>query len=147
MVTTSTYKHFARITEIDLFVKCAFRWVGTPYVWGGDDPKGIDCSGLVQECLESVGKNPPGGDKTADGIYRAMKNYRKSGDVEKGSILFFGTEERIVHTAIAVDRSFMIEAGGGGSKTTSPEKAWVHNAWVRVRPITARKDLVASMSL
>ena len=147
MDTSSTYKDFARMSEVNLFVKCAFRWVGTPYRWGGDDPSGIDCSGLVQECLESVGKNPPGGDKTADGIYRAMLNYRKSSNLDKGSILFFGSEDKITHIAIAIDRTFMIEAGGGGSKTNTMQDAWAHNAWVRLRPITTRKDLVAAIPL
>lgn len=142
-----TYKYLAKTTEIELFVKCAFRWVGTPYVWGGDDPSGIDCSGLVQECLKSIGKNPPGGDKTADGIYRALCKHRCIGLADKGSLLFFGTQDRITHVAIAIDKTFMIEAGGGGSKTKSEKAAWAHNAWVRVRPISSRLDLVASIPL
>lgn len=104
-------------------------------------------SGLVQECLESIGRNPPGGDKTADGIYRAIKKYRMKDLPNKGSILFFGTEDRITHTAIAINRLYMIEAGGGGSRTTSEKAAWAHNAWVRVRPIASRKDLVAAFLL
>lgn len=147
MDTRSTYKHFASVSEVHLFVKCAIRWVGIPYRWGGDDPSGLDCSGLVQECLKSIGKNPPGGDKTADGIYRAMKNYRKSASPEKGSILFFGSEDKIVHTGIAIDNKFMIEAGGGGSRTKTVDDAWAQNAWVRMRPITSRKDLVAALPL
>tara|TARA_R110000868_G_scaffold262381_10_gene520744 strand:- start:488 stop:934 length:447 start_codon:yes stop_codon:yes gene_type:complete len=146
--TLSTYKYHARISEVDMFVKCAFQWVGTPYRWGGDDPSGIDCSGLVQECLKSIGKNPPGGDKTADGIYRALLQYRKSSNAEKGCILFFGDhDEKITHTAIAIDRTFMVEAGGGGSRTKTTGDAWAQNAWVRIRPIATRKNLVAAMPL
>jgi len=141
------YKMDARASDIDMLLKCAFRWVGTPYIWGGDDPSGIDCSGLVQECLKSIGKNPPGGDKTADGIYRAVRDYRRSGTPSKGALLFFGAEDRITHTAIAVDRTFMIEAGGGGSKTASVDAAWAHNAWVRVRPIDSRSDFVGCLIL
>ena len=143
-----TYKTIANHAEIDLFIKCAFQWVGTPYRWGGDDPSGIDCSGLVQECLESIGRNPPGGDKTADGIYRAMAEYARPTDfTRKGCVLFFGTEDKITHTAISISKNFMVEAGGGGSKTVSEEAAWAHNAWVRVRPVNSRSDLVASLAL
>lgn len=116
-------------------------------MWGGDDPSGIDCSGLVQECLKSVGKNPPGGDKTADDIYRAMLNDRSKIRPTKGAILFFGTDDRITHIAIAIDNAFMIEAGGGGSNTKSEKAAWAQNAWVRVRPIDSRPDLVACVPL
>jgi cell wall-associated NlpC family hydrolase len=137
----------ASAAEIDLLVKCAFKWVGTPYRWGGDDPSGIDCSGLVQECLESVGKNPPGGDKTADGIYRAVSIYRGNGVPRKGALLFFGSVDRITHIAIAIDKRFMIEAGGGGSKVHSTQDAWAANAWVRVRPISTRKDFVDCLFL
>ena len=139
-----TYKYRAKTAEVDLFIKCAFNWIGTPYIWGGDDKSGIDCSGLVQECLKSIGKNPPGGDKTADGIYRAMIEYR---DTEhwpcKGSLLFFGKEDRITHTAIAIDSNFMIEAGGGNRYTTTVEKAIKRRAFVRMRPIKYRRDLRA----
>ncbi|WP_232631256.1 C40 family peptidase [Methylobacterium sp. Leaf118] len=33
----------------------AERLVGTPYLWGGRTSLGLDCSGLVQLCLESAG--------------------------------------------------------------------------------------------
>lgn len=33
--------------------------VGTPYVWGGDDADGIDCSGLVQQAYAQVGIDVP----------------------------------------------------------------------------------------
>lgn len=31
-----------------LIVKLAHQFVGTPYVWGGESPKGFDCSGFAQ---------------------------------------------------------------------------------------------------
>ena len=37
----------------------------------------------------------------------------------------------------------MIEAGGGGSRVTDLENAIKYNAFVRVRPIARRSDLVA----
>ncbi len=38
------------------FVKIAELHVGLPYIWGGISPDGIDCSGLVQTALRSVGE-------------------------------------------------------------------------------------------
>ncbi len=37
------------------FVAVAERFVGTPYLWGGKTSLGLDCSGLVQLALTSVG--------------------------------------------------------------------------------------------
>jgi len=41
------------------FVELAERFIGTPYLWGGRSRLGIDCSGLVQVCLEAAGFSAP----------------------------------------------------------------------------------------
>lgn len=33
-------------------IACASQFLGLPYVWGGSDPSGFDCSGLVQWCFK-----------------------------------------------------------------------------------------------
>lgn len=50
-------------------VTTALSYLGTPYIWGGDDPSGFDCSGFVIECLKSVGLLSEKEDYTADGLY------------------------------------------------------------------------------
>jgi len=41
-------------------IDIAKEWIGTPYVYGGNDPeKGIDCSGLVQQAFRRVGIELP----------------------------------------------------------------------------------------
>jgi cell wall-associated NlpC family hydrolase len=40
-------------------VEVASRFLGTPYLWGGKTSAGLDCSGLVQLALQSVGHECP----------------------------------------------------------------------------------------
>jgi cell wall-associated NlpC family hydrolase len=39
------------------FVAVAERFVGAPYLWGGRESAGIDCSGLVQSALMATGRS------------------------------------------------------------------------------------------
>ena len=40
-------------------VDIARTYLGTPYVWGGEDPDGFDCSGLVQHVYAEIGIRLP----------------------------------------------------------------------------------------
>jgi len=35
----------------EIAAKIAWHYLGTPYVWGGDDFSGFDCSGYVIEIM------------------------------------------------------------------------------------------------
>lgn len=61
-VTESGHFVFAdHLAEIDSFendfVSVAERFLGVPYYWGGKTSLGVDCSGLVQVCLDAAGVN------------------------------------------------------------------------------------------
>lgn len=40
-------------------VALAARYIGVPYVWGGESPAGFDCSGLVQFVYDKLGVKLP----------------------------------------------------------------------------------------
>jgi cell wall-associated NlpC family hydrolase len=122
----------------------ALSLLGKPYVWGGDDPlAGFDCNGLVQEILKSVGAAPPAR-QTAQGLYNYFQPFARRGVTELGSLAFFGSStDHISHVALMLDNSHMVEAGGGDGETLTLADAIKQNAYVRIRPITHRKDLVA----
>lgn len=40
-------------------VDVARGYIGTPYVWGGEDPSGFDCSGLIQHVYGELGIRLP----------------------------------------------------------------------------------------
>ena len=130
---------------MDRLIDYAMQHVGLPYRWGGDDPmRGYDCSGFVQEILASVGEDPAG-DQTADSLYRHFSRYGKLQQPDAGALAFFGSGTKITHVTFCIDNFRMIEAGGGGSKVKTVEDAARQNAYIRVRPISLRSDLVETI--
>ena len=121
-------------------VEIALMFFGTPYVWGGNYiTTGLDCSGFVCEVSRSLGLLGKG-DLTAQGLYFYYRDISRGSGIQRNSILFFGSLEKISHVAIAIDEKLMIEAGGEGRNNTD-------KGYVRIRPISNRGDLVAAIKV
>ena len=90
----------------------AISQLGRPYVWGGADLSGFDCSGLVRFIYDQVGIPVP---RTAAEQYSAAKPIEL--DVLKpGDLLFFRTQgKRISHVAIYTGEGRFIHAPKTGS--------------------------------
>ena len=118
----------------------AWRYLGRPYVWGGDDPiRGFDCSGFCIEILKSVGILPRKGDWTAQGLWDKFSQY----EVEEpyaGCLVFWTNTsgDWIIHVEFSISASYCIGASGGGSKTNDVQDAIDHNAYIKVRPWASR---------
>ncbi len=116
-------------------------FLGTPYHWGGDDPmEGFDCSGFVVEVLQGVGILPHGRDYGANDLLTIFK----PAIVAQGyaGCLAFWTDSlgRATHVMLMVDNEHVIGASGGGSKTLSTADAVRENAFLKLRPLSYRKD-------
>jgi len=119
-------------------------YVGTPYQWGGDDPTAFDCSGLCIEILQSCGMFPHKKDTTSQGLWDKFKVEGLGPRLSFGALAFFGkSESSITHVTFMLDNWRMLEAGGGGRRVMTLEDARKYNAFIRVRPLTIRRDLVA----
>ena len=120
----------------ELALKIAFHYLGKPYIWGGDDPSGFDCSGLCIEVLKSVGMLPRKGDWTADHLSKLWQRTRSD---EPGNLVFWQNGGgRVIHVEMCIGNGLAIGASGGGSKTTTISAAIKQNAFIKIRPIHSR---------
>ncbi len=107
----------------------AERFVGTPYLWGGRDSLGIDCSGLVQQAFYAAGRACP-----RDSDLQAALGAPVTGEtLRRGDLVFWRghvglmlDEARLLHAnahhmAVAVEPLALaiarIEAAGSGLPT------------------------------
>ncbi|MEZ5938925.1 MAG: NlpC/P60 family protein, partial [Hyphomonadaceae bacterium] len=74
----------------DDFVSVALRFVGTPYLWGGRESAGIDCSGLVQVALQACGRSPlRDSDMQAATLGEPLDGAVDPGALLRGDLLFW----------------------------------------------------------
>ncbi len=82
-------------------VEVAGRFLGTPYLWGGKTSAGLDCSGLVQLALQSIGLECPRDSdmQQALGAPVISETELRRGDLIfwKGHVGLYAGEGRLLH--------------------------------------------------
>jgi cell wall-associated NlpC family hydrolase len=79
-------------------VAYAKQFLGVPYVWAGDDPKGFDCSGFTSYIFKNAGKELP---RRAVDQYEASKKLKEK-TIEKGDLIFFDNGSGISHVGLII---------------------------------------------
>lgn len=91
-------------------VKQAQNFLNLPYKFGGAEPTGFDCGGLVLYLYNRHGFTMP------HGVIYMRPTLRKTDTPQKGDVIFFLNENNIVgHVGIYVDEERFIHAPKAGA--------------------------------
>jgi cell wall-associated NlpC family hydrolase len=129
------------------FMRYEMSLLNTAYLWGGDDPTGFDCSGMVVEGLKCVGLLDEHEDLTADAMWRRFSKKHETNQPERGCLAFWFDGHKATHVAVCLTNEMCLTANGGGSKTLTLADAIKQNAFVTFRPIKHRKAEVKFLNL
>jgi len=94
----------ARIREeqVNTVLTTARSFKGTPYVWGGNTKKGVDCSGLICNAYKSINLTLP---RTADAQALVGEKIKQK-NLKPGDLIFFalGKKRReITHVGLVTE--------------------------------------------
>jgi lipoprotein Spr len=92
-------------------VKFMEEWYGTPYQFGGDNKKGIDCSAFTCVLMDTVyGVTLP---RTAKSQYNSNTKIKRQ-DLKEGDLVFFNTTGGISHVGVYLANDKFIHASVSG---------------------------------
>ena len=87
-------------------VAVAERYLHTPYLWGGRDSLGLDCTGLTQQAFEAVGVLlPRDSDMQFAWAGDDIPNWTASGALKRGDLVFWKG-----HVGIMTDSQHLLHA-------------------------------------
>lgn len=106
-------------------VETALAYHGVPYLWGGETPAGLDCSGLVLYVFKQHGVQLP----HYSGSQFLMGEKVSPADLQPNDVVFFGSP--IHHVGIYIGGGYFIHAPRTGD-------------FVKVSLLAARKDFAGA---
>ncbi len=116
-------------SDAQALLSYASTLMGCPYVYGGTDPSGFDCSGFVQYVYKhfgiSIGRSSD--DQYEDGIRVAEE------DLQPGDLLFWTSSEsaKTTHSAIYIgNRQFIHASSNDGITISSMDSLWYSMRYV-----------------
>lgn len=88
----------------------ATSMIGMPYRFGGNTPRGFDCSGLVQYSFRHAGMKVP---RSTTDQYDRSRSVSLSG-LARGDLLFFDQESKSSHVGIYIGGKRFVHAPSSG---------------------------------
>jgi len=114
------------------------QFVGAPYVWGGTDPDGFDCSGFTRYVYQQFGLDLPqfAADQYSDQYGTMLTD---SNELQAGDLVFFANtyEPGITHVGIYIGNGDVVQAmspGIGVAIGNLREDYWAQHYYGALRP-------------
>ena len=119
------------------------RYIGVPYVWGGETPKGFDCSGFVQYVYRAEGVELPRTSRQMAGSgFGVSRSEMAIGDL----MLFAESGEAISHVAIYAGNGRFIHSSSSGNGVRYDDLNSGRGAWFRQNLVAVRRVATGSGS-
>jgi cell wall-associated NlpC family hydrolase len=82
------------LSALDMFeadpAAVAERFIGSPYLWGGRESLGLDCSGLLQQAFEACGVLlPRDSDQQEQAAAEEVRDWQAPGSLRRGDLVFW----------------------------------------------------------
>jgi cell wall-associated NlpC family hydrolase len=120
------------------FVSVAERFIGAPYLWGGREMTGIDCSGLVQAALMAAGRSVLRDSEMQEATLGERLDGADPGtDLIRGDLLFWPG-----HVGVMADAKRLLHANAWHMAT---EIEPLQDALERIEPLVGRVRTVRRM--
>jgi hypothetical protein len=125
------------------------RFIGVPYLWGGETPFGYDCSGFAQTAMEFMGISVP-----RDADLQFMAGQAVEGEPQPGDLLFFSNnvttglhavtprQASITHVAISLGGDELIHAAGqvwSVTRNSLGPASPIYRAWLKEHLVGVRR--------
>lgn len=119
------------------------RYVGVPYVWGGETPKGFDCSGFVQYIYRAEGVELPRTSRQMAGSgFGVSRN-----EMAVGDLMLFADDGPISHVAIYAGNGRFIHSSSSGNGVRYDDLNSARGAWYRQNLVAVRRVATGSGSI
>jgi cell wall-associated NlpC family hydrolase len=107
----------------------AVQQVGVPYRYGGSNPAGFDCSGLVHYSYGRAGKAVP---RTTTQLWNATTAVNRD-DIRAGDVLFFRIEGKMSHVGMYIGDDRFVHAPSSGKSVSmeSLTSGYYREAFIR----------------
>lgn len=122
-------------------VATALRWIGSPYLWGGTTPSGVDCSGLAQSVFRVHGIPLPRDSDQQAGMGEPLP-IDAPDLLRPGDLLFFEERRgRISHVAISMGGFRIVHSavGNGGVARNDLASGGAYEKELRSLLVAARR--------